>query len=143
MKALHDMEMGAKRELGYDLEAVVAREIRGRSHEEIDQAIRKAVEDGGAQAQAVLDRLGITLDAPEDAPDEDSGADNGPAPERIAIQVLCDPIGVDIFRGDIIIHPKPGIAERYPHRRLTLIEAQAIVDEGAGRFNPRASKTPS
>jgi len=145
MKTLHDMEMGEKRELGYDLEAVVAREIRGRSHQEIDEAIRMAVEEGGAQSQAVLDGLGVTLEEPgepEDTPQEDEPSEAAPAKERVAIQVLCDPIGVDIFRRDIIIHPKDGIARRYPHTRLTLAEAHALIEEGRGRLNPRASKTP-
>jgi len=59
-KTIDELELSEKRDLGHDLETVVGREVRGRSHEELAAEIRAALEDGGRQAVAILNTHGVT-----------------------------------------------------------------------------------
>ena len=156
---LAKMSIEAKRQVGYDLEPLVGREVKGGSHDALNNAIMDALDE--LYAQKSPDLMGVLIghglnelagiasgDTPgaavADAPAP--MAEGGGAPAKASEPVLCIQLKahpgsglVNLYHHDVVMDPLPEharlIRQRAAHVVLSVREALEVVGTGQGRLN--------
>lgn len=149
-----NLEMNEKRELGYDLEALVGRAVKGKSHADLNAAITEALAEVSAEDANRLTLKysikGTAADEPApvwydpDAIDTDELAEVEPDESRTILYARgAHQNIINMHHGDLIFDPEPVhldlIRTRVAHVMVSALEADELMRKGLGRFNAEYS----